>query len=115
MNNLELINKCELELKDIFNEIDQTCLNNSKKVIDAFHKYEINSADLIGTNGYGYNDRGRDKIEEIYADMLIEEDAQFMQYCSDTFFALLNSYYQVNRTKYYFNKLTKRYESEMVV
>ncbi len=75
MNNLELINKCELELKDIFNEIDQTCLNNSKKVIDAFHKFEINSADLIGTNGYGYNDRGRDKIEEIYADIFNAESA----------------------------------------
>ena len=52
--------------------------------------------------------------EEIYADMLIEEDSKFMQYCSDTFFSLLNSYYQINRTRYYFNRLVKRYESELV-
>ena len=83
----------------------------------AAYRYLINLNMGFDLNGFLILRLSKDSIysEEIYADMLIEEDAQFMQYCSDTFFALLNSYYQVNRTKYYFNKLAKRYESEMVI
>ena len=74
MNN-ELINECEIELQDIFKEIDNNTLINSKKVIDAFHKYKISESDLNGTSGYGYNDEGRDKIDKIFADVLDAEDA----------------------------------------
>ncbi|MGM9877385.1 MAG: aminotransferase class I/II-fold pyridoxal phosphate-dependent enzyme [Bacilli bacterium] len=67
MNNLELINKYENELKEIFDKIDKQALINSKKVIDAFHKYKFSESDLKGTNGYGYNDLGRDKLDNIFA------------------------------------------------
>ena len=70
-----MINKCEKELESIFKEIDNQCLINSKKVIDAFHKYKISESDLKGSNGYGYNDEGRDKIDKIFADILDAEDA----------------------------------------
>ena len=70
-----MINKAEKELSPIFKEIDELCLKNSKKVIDAFHKYNISESDLKGTNGYGYNDEGRDKIDKIFADILDAEDA----------------------------------------
>lgn len=43
--------------------------------------------------------------EDMCLDMTLAKDSEFMQYCSDTFFSLLNSYYQVNRVKYYFNQL----------
>ena len=36
MNYEKLVNDCENELKDIFNEIDNQTLLNSKKVIDDF-------------------------------------------------------------------------------
>ena len=70
-----MINKVEKELSPIFKEIDELCLKNSKKVIDAFHKYNISESDLKGTNGYGYNDEGRDKIDKIFAEILDAEDA----------------------------------------
>ena len=70
-----MINKVEKELSPIFEEIDELCLKNSKKVIDAFHKYNISESDLKGTNGYGYNDEGRDKIDKIFAEILDAEDA----------------------------------------
>ncbi len=70
-----MINKAEKELSPIFEEIDDICLKNSKKVIDAFHKYNISESDLKGTNGYGYNDEGRDKIDKIFAEILDAEDA----------------------------------------
>ncbi len=71
----KIIIECEKELNSIFKELDNNCLLNSKKVIDAFHKYKISESDLHGTNGYGYNDEGRDKIDKIFADILDAEDA----------------------------------------
>ena len=41
VNNLELINKYENELKEIFDKIDKQALSNSNKVIEAFHKYKF--------------------------------------------------------------------------
>ncbi len=72
---IELVNSCEKELKSIFDKIDVTAFNNSKKVLDAFHKYNISESDLNGTTGYGYNDSGREKIEKVFAYVLDSEDA----------------------------------------
>ena len=69
----DLVNKCETELKDIFNQIDKNTLENSRKVINAFHEFKISENDLKGTNGYGYNDEGRDKIDQIFAKVLDAE------------------------------------------
>ncbi len=69
----DLVNKCETELKDIFDQIDKNTLENSKKVINAFHEFKISENDLKGTNGYGYNDEGRDKIDQIFAKVLDAE------------------------------------------
>ena len=72
---IKLVDECEKELLCIYNEIDKQCFINSKKVLDAFHKYNISESDLNGTTGYGYNDIGRDKIEKIFAYVLDSEDA----------------------------------------
>ena len=69
-----MLEKCEKELKKEFNKIDELCLLNSKKVIDAFHTYNISESDLYGTLGYGYNDSGRDKIDKIFAKVFDAED-----------------------------------------
>lgn len=61
--------------KKIFDEIDERCLRNSKKVLDAFNKNRINQSDFNSTTGYGYDDIGRDKIEKVFADVLGSEDA----------------------------------------
>ena len=72
---ISLVNQCESELKSIFEELDKKELINSKKVLDAFHKNNLNESDLYGTYGYGYNDIGRDKIESIYSDIFGSEDS----------------------------------------
>ena len=41
--------------------------------INAFHEFKISENDLKGTNGYGYNDEGRDKIDQIFAKVLDAE------------------------------------------
>lgn len=68
-----IVNTEEQNLKDIFNKIDEQTLKNSKKVLDSFHKHNLSSSDLYGTNGYGYNDIGRDKIDSIFADIFNAE------------------------------------------
>lgn len=72
---IKLVNESENKLKNIYNQIDENCYYNSKKVLDAFHEYNICESDLNGTTGYGYNDEGRDKIEKIFAKILDSEDA----------------------------------------
>lgn len=74
-NLINLVNDKEKELASVFKEIDDNALYFSKKVLDAFHNNNLNTSDLIGTNGYGYDDFGRDKIERIYSDIFESEDA----------------------------------------
>ncbi|MGN0992319.1 MAG: aminotransferase class I/II-fold pyridoxal phosphate-dependent enzyme, partial [Bacilli bacterium] len=72
---LELSEKVEKELEPLFKKCDEICFNNSKKVLDAFIKNEVSALDFCGTNGYGYNDIGREKIDKIFSDVLGAEDA----------------------------------------
>ncbi len=67
MLNEKDLEKYEEDLKEEFSKVDKLCRINSKKVIDAFHKYKVSESDLNGTIGYGYNDIGRDKIDNIFA------------------------------------------------
>ena len=93
---LKLVRDSEEECIKQFKKIDDICLNKTKKVLDAFHKYEVCESDFNETTGYGYNDTGREKIEKIYSDVLGLEDAivrnQFVSgshALTVTFFALL--------------------------
>lgn len=71
----ELINKCERELTDEFNKVDEICLTNSKKVLNAFQKNKVSENHFNSTTGYGYNDVGRDVIENIFCDVFKVESA----------------------------------------
>ncbi len=75
MYNEEFLIECEDNLKEEFDKIDKLNRFYSKKVIDAFHKEKISESDLHGTNGYGYNDSGRDKIDNIFANIFDAESA----------------------------------------
>jgi len=75
MDSMKFINECEKELIDVYRDIDSLCFKNSCKVIDAFHKNKISEAHFTSTSGYGYNDLGRDVIEEVFAEVLGAEDA----------------------------------------
>lgn len=70
-----LIDECEKELVDQFKEIDDICLSNSKKVIEAFRNNHVYETHFNCATGYGYNDLGRDTIESVYAQIFKAEDA----------------------------------------
>ena len=57
----------EQELSERFSAIDEIAEYNQVKVLSAFHEAQVSEACLCGTSGYGYNDIGREKLEEVYA------------------------------------------------
>ena len=66
----EVLSFCEKvtdELKDRFEEIDETAEYNQCKVISAMQKHRVNAACFAATTGYGYDDAGRDNLEKVYA------------------------------------------------
>ena len=73
----ELIKKIDRKIIDerLFREIDNIESFYSKKILDTFKKYRVSETDFHGTTGYGYNDSGRDKIDNIFADILDSEKA----------------------------------------
>ena len=75
MNIRKLINESESNLTEIFKEIDNNCLENSQKVLDAFHQAKISENHFNETTGYGYGDAGRTAIENVYKTIFKAEDA----------------------------------------
>ncbi len=75
MNIEKLINKMEEKLENNFKELEEISLINSKKVLDAFHEYNLSESHFNETTGYGYGDIGREVIEKIYSYIFKSEDA----------------------------------------
>lgn len=63
------------ELEQRFKQIDETAEYNQLKVLHAMQEARVSEACLLGTTGYGYNDIGRDTLEEVYAKVFHAEDA----------------------------------------
>ena len=62
-------------LKDRFEAIDQVAEYNQAKVLAAFRKNRVSATCFAASSGYGYNDEGRDKLEQVYADVFHTEAA----------------------------------------
>lgn len=62
-------------LQERFQAIDKTAEYNQLKVVRAMQESKVSEACLLGTTGYGYNDLGRDTLEEVYAGIFHTEDA----------------------------------------
>lgn len=75
MEVVKLVDKCEKDVQSEFKKIDRLCEYNSLKVINAFNKFKVSETDFHGTTGYGYDDIGRDKIEQIFSEILGGEDS----------------------------------------
>ncbi|MFT2140540.1 aminotransferase class I/II-fold pyridoxal phosphate-dependent enzyme [Mammaliicoccus sciuri] len=71
----ELIIDVEKELRPYFDQIEHNALIAQEHVLDAFHEVKITESDLIGTTGYGYDDVGRDHLEDVYSKVFKAEDS----------------------------------------
>lgn len=67
--------QAQTDLREQFERIDAIAETNTQKVLSAFQKHRVAESYFAGTTGYGYDDIGRDKLEEIYADIFGTEDA----------------------------------------
>lgn len=66
---LALAAEAERTVKDKLSEIDRLIDHNQWKVIDAFQKHQVSDFHFSGSTGYGYNDRGREVLDLVYADV----------------------------------------------
>lgn len=67
--------RIEEGLQERFQNIDQRAEYNQLKVLHAMQKNKLSEAHLYPSTGYGYNDIGRDALEQVYADVFHAEDA----------------------------------------
>ncbi len=72
---LDLAAKAEAALAERFAEIDRISFQNTQKVMDAFRNHRVSEAMFNPTSGYGYDDRGRDTLDQIWAEVMGAESA----------------------------------------
>ena len=70
-----LVNKCEKEVTEEFNKVNEICEYNSLKVLKAFHDNNLSEVHFNESTGYGYDDIGRETIEKIYSEIFGVEDS----------------------------------------
>ena len=71
----DILQAVEREIEPIIKEIEKNCQKNSEKVLSAFQNQKISEVHFNSTTGYGYNDIGREKIENIFSEVLGAEDS----------------------------------------
>ncbi|MHA6261195.1 methionine gamma-lyase family protein [Sporosarcina sp. CAU 1771] len=72
MFNEALMNKVEeieTKLAPYFKDVEKIAFTNQAKVLAAFRKNRVSDFHLNGSTGYGYDDEGRDTLEQVYADV----------------------------------------------
>ena len=67
--------QAEVEIKEQFAHIDAVAEHNTQRVLAAFQSNRVAESYFAGTTGYGYDDLGRDKLDQIYAELFGTEDA----------------------------------------
>ena len=72
---LDLGEKARQGLAEQFARIDAIAEENTARVLSAFQKHRVAEGYFAGTTGYGYDDLGRDQLDQIYADLFGTEAA----------------------------------------
>ena len=72
---LEKAQKAKENCRAQFLRIDETTRYNQQKVLSAFIKNGVSESHLGVSTGYGYDDRGRDTLERVFADCVGAEDS----------------------------------------
>jgi len=71
----KLAAQAEADLRDQFAAIDEISMRNTAKVMAAFQEERVSDGCFAGTTGYGYDDKGRETLDRIYADVFHTEAA----------------------------------------
>lgn len=71
----ELIHKAEQRAEQAFRNAERNALICQERVLNAFRQHRISARHFAPTEGYGYDDIGRDALDEVFADSLNAESA----------------------------------------
>ena len=63
----ELIKAAEQRLQPAFSRLEEIALHNEKRVLDAFRAEPVSPRHFAPTEGYGYDDLGRDALDRVFA------------------------------------------------
>ena len=72
---LALANEAEEALRERFCEIDRISFENTQKIMKSFHDNRVSDSLFAPTSGYGYDDRGREVLDRVWADVMDAEAA----------------------------------------
>lgn len=72
---MSLMESAERQVESAFRHIEKTIDLNQWKVISAFQKHKVSDYHFASSTGYGYNDRGREVLDLVYADSFGAEAA----------------------------------------
>ena len=72
---LALATKIEDKVRPFHRKVDDMAFFNQQKVLAAFRKHQVSDYHLHPSNGYGYDDEGRDNLERVYAEVFGAEAA----------------------------------------
>ena len=75
----DLAFEAESALTAQYKHIDEVAFLNTQKVMDAFRTHRVSDSCFQSTSGYGYDDRGREVLEEVWADVMGAEAAVVRQ------------------------------------
>ena len=72
---LEAAQRAEELAEPQFKEIEEVQRYNQQKMLAAFIKSGVSESHFVGSTGYGYGDRGREVLDQVYATAFGAEDA----------------------------------------
>ena len=72
---MELVGKSELQVIKEFSDLDNILFYNQIKVLNAFQENRISDMHFSWNTGYGYNDPGREALENVYSTIFSTEAA----------------------------------------
>lgn len=71
----DLTKEAEENLAPLYRRIDEISFRNTEKIMDAFRRFRVSDSMFGTSSGYGSGDRGRDTLDEIWADVMGAEAA----------------------------------------
>lgn len=72
---LSLAATIEERVRPFHTRVEEMAFYNQQKVLAAFRKHQVSDYHLHPSNGYGYDDEGRDNLERVYAEVFGAESA----------------------------------------
>lgn len=72
---LETAKEVRKELSETFAQIEEIARINQQKVLAAFVNQSVSESHFAASTGYGYDDRGRDTLERVFAECVGAQDA----------------------------------------